>query len=141
MTRQLKQGDKVKRIYSSNCGVEVGEIGEVNRVDGTWVVVNFNGRIDYHDIKNLELLPKTIDDIDKGDTLVDEFGDEIKVLGKCGLVYFLSEDNDFDSYDCGCTLDQIKNWGYKLKEDEEVLELTVKDVEEKFGKKVKIVKG
>lgn len=69
-------------------------------------------------IKNLKLLDRTLDDIEEGDVLVDECGDEQKVLGICGNVYFLSEENDFKKVsEYYYTTQELENNGYTLKQD------------------------
>lgn len=71
-------------------------------------------------IENLQLLPRTLDDLEEGDVLVDECGDEQKVLGICGNVYFLSEENEFTkSGEYYYTTQGLKDNGYTLKQEEE----------------------
>lgn len=91
-------------------------------------------------VTNLKFLPRTLDDIEEGDVVVDKYGDERKVLGACGEVYFLSRWDNFKKAigDC-CTLEEIKQAGYTLKQEEEEpeegkLELTAirKDLPEKL---------
>lgn len=83
---------------------------------------------------------RTLDDLEEGDVVVDKYGDERKVLGACGEVYFLSRWDNFKKAigDC-CTLEEIKQAGYTLKQEEEEpeegkLELTAirKDLPEKL---------
>lgn len=70
-------------------------------------------------VTNLKFLPRTLDDIEEGDVVVDKYGDERKVLGACGEVYFLSRWDNFKKAigDC-CTLEEIKQAGYTPKQDE-----------------------
>ena len=59
------------------------------------------------DIKNLKLKEKTLDDLEVGDILVSEYGSK-KVLGICGLVYFLSRTGSFSEIGSNYTIQEIK---------------------------------
>lgn len=75
---------------------------------------------DYRTLKNLHFLDRTLDDLEEGDVLVDENGDEQKVLGICGNVYFLSEENEFTKVDeYYYTTQELEDNGYTLKQEEE----------------------
>lgn len=84
-----------------------------------------------NNITNIKFLPRTLDDLEEGDVVVDECGDEQKVLGICGNVYFLSEENDFNKVDeYYYTTQELEDNGYTLKQDieeeeEKVVEFTV----------------
>lgn len=74
-------------------------------------------------VKNLQFHPRTIDDLEEGDVVVDTDGCEQKVLGICGNVYFLSEENEFTKVDeYYYTTQELEDNGYTLKQEEEKLE-------------------
>lgn len=54
-----------------------------------------------------------------GDILVDEEGDEVKVLGVCGELYFVSENNDFDYFFAPYTIKELRGLGLRLKDSED----------------------
>ena len=98
-----------------------------------------SGFFDYYKVK---LKEKTLDDLEVGDILVSEYCDK-KVLGICGLVYMLSHDGDFTRCGVGYTIEEIKDM-YTLKPKErpedEPEEITMAELEEELGRKVKIIK-
>lgn len=79
-----------------------------------------------YDVKDLILPSRTLDDLEEGDVIVEDDGDETMILGVCGKVYFISLANDFNKADgSGWTLDELKADGYTLKqEEEEIVEMT-----------------
>jgi len=94
------------------------------------------------EVRNLKLKNKTMDNLEVGDVLVDEDGDEQKILGMCDMVYFLSRFNDFNKADdCPRTLAELKGMSYKLKGvEEEEEELTMDELCKELGRTVKIKK-
>jgi hypothetical protein len=71
-----------------------------------------------------------------GDVLVDEDGDERKVLAICGDIYGMSEWDHFDDFGAWFTERELEEHGYTLKSEEiEVMGHTfkVKDVKKKLG--------
>ena len=97
---------------------------------------------------NVKLKEKTLDNLEVGDILVakSRFNNkacEKKVLGICGLVYFLSEIDDFGTSCSNFTIQEIKEF-YTLKQEEEpeekTEEVTMAELEEELGRKVKIIK-
>ena len=103
-----------------------------------------SGFFDYYKVK---LKEKTLDDLEVGDILVAKrhFNNkacEKKVLGICGLVYFLSEIDDFGISCSNFTIQEIKE-DYTLKKEEdqeEPEEITMAQLEKELGRKVKIIK-
>jgi hypothetical protein len=84
-------------------------------------------------IKNIHFLPRTLDDLEEGDVLVDVAGDgyEKTVLGVCGKVFFLSQTFSHESFDTGYTVEDLKIYGWTIKQEqqeEEITELTLEDV-------------
>lgn len=90
-------------------------------------------------IKGLKKLEATMDNLEVGTILVDKSGSERKVLGICGEVVFCSLYNDFDIAETYYTAKELKKDGYKVKDQNEVKEMTVKEVSELVGQEVKIV--
>ena len=96
---------------------------------------------------NVKLKEKTLDNLEVGDILVakSRFNNkacEKKVLGICGLVYFLSCEDSFTECDCGYTIEEIRE-DFTLKQEEEPEEpeeITMAELEEELGRKVKIIK-
>ena len=97
------------------------------------------------DVKDIKFKPKTLRDIEVGDVLVHENGDERMVLGICGRVHLMSADDDFEEYDDGYTIVELIANGYKVKQDlseeePKTVSHTMEEVCEKFGYTVKIKK-
>jgi len=101
------------------------------------------GRGDDIEEIDLKLAPRTIDDLEQGDILVEVDGDECEVLGICGRVIFLSHSGSFEKIDSDTyTLEELKGLGMKLKQpEEEALEVTMEDICTMYGRTVKITKG
>lgn len=98
-------------------------------------------------VENLHLLDSTsIDGIYVGAKVSKEKGKIQEVLGICGRVIFLSRENNFDVVGdiLHYTLEELKELDYRIipeQPEEEAVEVTMKEVCEKFGKNVKIKKG
>lgn len=91
-------------------------------------------------LKLLTEKERIIQDIKTGDILVDD-GRKYKVLARVEDIVSLSYADNFTEANNWYTIEELERTGYKLKQDEpEVKELTVAEVEEKLGHKVKIVK-
>jgi len=91
--------------------------------------MDFNGNSHVSDIK---LLARTLDDLEEGDVIMDDSGDEVMILGICSKMHFVSEINNFKFADgLGYTLDELKNDGYTLKQEEEKLEFREPTEEER----------
>ena len=69
---------------------------------------------------------KTLDNLEVGDILVNVLGEECKILGICGEVYFVSKTNEFDVYSGGYAREEIKNRTSWVLKDSEELEPKVK---------------
>jgi len=69
-------------------------------------------------VKNLQFLPRTLDDLEEGDIVL-KTGDEWKILGICGDVYFMSICNNFKRTGTFLTKEELKDEGYTLKQEEE----------------------
>lgn len=94
---------------------------------------------------NIRLYKKTLDDLEQGDIVVNEYGRR-KVLGVCGKAYLLSVCDDFESFGRALTIKDLKDSCYTLvtdeveEKEEEVLELTLQDIADKFEVDVKTIK-
>lgn len=141
----MKIGDKVKviKIDTIFCG-QIGTIIEKGNIYD-WKV-DFGYDYNYFYEEDLELVSKTLDNLEVGDILVDKDRDEKKVLGICGEVYFLSYENNFDSFGDMYTLKEIKKLGFKLKSgksSDKTIEVSMDEIAEKFSipvEKLKIKK-
>ena len=93
-------------------------------------------------VTNLKPLNKTIRYVEIGDIVVDKYYNENKrmVLDVREKIVALSEDDDFEIFDCFCTFEELEE-DYKLKDEpEEVEELTVEQVCKELGRDIKIIK-
>lgn len=96
---------------------------------------------DVDGVSALKLKNRTIKDLRQGDIIACG-GIEREVLGVCGRVLFVSAVGNFDeASSCYYTIEELVDMGFRLKsEPEEALEVTMADLEEKYGKKVKVIK-
>lgn len=69
-------------------------------------------------ITNLQFLPRTLDELEEGDIVL-KTGDEWKILGICGDVYFMSICNNFKRTGTFLTKEELEDNGYTLKQEEE----------------------
>lgn len=85
-------------------------------------------------VKNLKFLARTIDDLEEGDVLVDNRGNERKILGICGEVCFLSFVSDLSEYSHTKSISTIKTANYTIKQDieeeEKEIQFTIPTEEE-----------
>lgn len=81
---------------------------------------------------HLELATKTIDNLEVGDVLVREEWHDLIVQGTIReIVFVVTGDKSRQSYDYSVT--ELKNNGWKLKDSEEITELTLEEVAELKG--------
>lgn len=140
----FKINDRVKFINetSSNFG-RVGKIIK-NILDGCDYCVLFNdGTRKWFDEEDneLELVKPSFDTLLVGDIIEEENGYEAKVL-EVGVNSFLkSYFNDFDESDEWFTFKEAKLSSWKVKgQEEEPKEMTVKEISEKLGYEIKVIK-
>lgn len=100
-----------------------------------------------YDVKNLKLAERIItwDTLQEGDVMLDSIGFERIVLGMCGKVIFLGNNDDgiIKSLSHHYTKEELINNKYTIKQSVEtpvVEELTVEQVCKLLGKNIKIVK-
>ena len=147
MTRpyDLKVGDKFRVIGNSTFHVfDIGEILFLREDNGTDSPYFFNHKLDFQSIffSDLEPVTKTLRDMVVGDIIVDEDDKEAKVIDVLPNSFLRSFWGDFSQASCWCSFEEAEEKGWKLKGcEEEVIELTVNQVSEKLGYKVKIVEG
>lgn len=90
---------------------------------------------------DVELLPKSWDTLAKGDVVVDKDGGERTVLLVEGDVIGVSCTNKPTKYLDAYTKQELIDAGYTIKNaEEEVTELTIDQIAEKFGKPVDKIK-
>lgn len=82
----------------------------------------------------------SMDNLQKGDVVIESDGDEQTVLARLEDCVLLSIYNDSTYTADWSTIQELKNLGYKLKSDTPQ-ELTVEEISEKLGYEVKVVKN
>jgi hypothetical protein len=104
--------------------------------------------IGFASFKNAKDIPqsksRTIEDgLEEGDIIIGSNGNERMVLGKCGKVYFTSNEYSFKvASTYHYTLLELIEYGYKLKPEassNNTVEMTVAEVSKLVGKNVKII--
>ena len=80
-----------------------------------------------NNITNLQFLPRTLDDIEEGDVVVDSDGVEKTIVGICGQIVFLSNRKEMVSY---WLLSDMKS-RFTLKQEEEKIQFRESTEEEK----------
>ena len=113
-----------------------------------WYISGTNKIIHTSAVTNLQPKPRTIDDLECGDIIVDVGGWKRKCLGKCGEVYAISAnwnkttDNADKIFSALWTIYQLKRCDYTLYQpteaketdiDEVTLDKCIKVVEDFFG--------
>lgn len=69
----------------------------------------------------------------KKDDVLTDGRNEMKVLGVCGDVFFMSNKNNFDMYSSGHTKLELEKDGFRLKSSDGTVELTIQEISDKFG--------
>lgn len=141
---KFKKGDRVKLI-KEHFVFKLGQILTVGARCNDFLFCMGDDGLEFAVSENrLELLKeeKTMDNLEVGDILVYKIsGIEVKILGKVGLVYFISLGNSFETFGEGVTIEELKE-DYKLKEaPQQPKKMTVKEISEKLGHDVEVVKG
>jgi hypothetical protein len=83
---------------------------------------------------------KLADGWNVGDIIVDENNNKNKILARLESLVFLSYSSDHNSYLRTTTKDELIAEGYKPKQTEEVIELTLEDVAKLKGVHVSMIK-
>lgn len=135
---KFKVGDLVD---TTNCSYM--QQGTVTRVENEWVYFRDEcGNECFHLEKNVKLVKRgdSMDNLQKGDVVIESDGDEQTVLARLEDCVLLSIYNDSTYTSNWSTIQELKNLGYKLKSDTPQ-ELTVEEISEKLGYEVKVVKN
>lgn len=142
----LKVGDKFKVIdgneNSTHNYYRLGEIITLVEDDGSsnpFFQRKSGDRI-CTSFRSLEPYKKDLDNLEVGDILIDNEGNERMVLGISDLVFHMSSEDDLDVAYGNFTLAEFKRDGWRLKEEEKKVELTLDEVAEKFGVDVNLLK-
>lgn len=143
---KFKAGQKVKVVSNPDPSIRpkramVGKVCEIKYIDESrrrlYAVWDENKSIYWwFGESDLQAINRTLDDLEVGDILVDDDGDETKVLGVLGEVIFRSRINEFGVFGIGYTVTELKDEGFKLKQEEQpedTTELTLKEVADKFN--------
>lgn len=139
---KFKRGDLVEALVTEKNIVE-GKIYEVliDSQAGVVQVLDGAGRSYCLTLDEVKPAPKTLDNLEVGDELVDKSENVITVLGVCGLVILMSGINDSKTYGGGYLKEEVEAMGWKLKPaQQEPKEMTVAEVAEALGHEVKIIK-
>lgn len=145
---KIKVGDSVRAVPGkhNNCRELNSEGSNVQKI--TYIAencVDINGcRHWYSEFGFLELIPSEItwETLKKGDKVKRGLSERI-VLARLEDICFLSNVINPDWYGSGYTISELQREGYTIVQppkEEEISEMTVKDVEKLVGHKVKIVK-
>jgi hypothetical protein len=136
-------GQTLRRIDPEG-GAEWLEVGATIKVAatnkyGVWFArANYPSQNFLND-ERFELVEKTMQDLQKGDVLLDNDGNKVTVLGRLEDLVFVSNGGLPTITGGWYLVDELPGEGYTLPEDE-VKEMTVAEVEKLVGSKVKIVK-
>lgn len=121
-----------------------GKSVTIVRVDNSSYDVNCDGNLfALLTDEMLESPVKTLDNLEVGDILIDENGNERTILATCEKVHFLSAYGNKGFAGRMYTALEIKEMNLTIKQEvpvEEVTELTLEEIAEKFGKDVTKIK-
>ncbi len=138
MSKTFNVGEKV-RATKDCMGVEKGRVYEV-KIDKHGDKIIGNGC----ECKETWLpAVKNWDTLEVGDEVVDKDGDKSTVLDVRERLIFLSRWNDKNTSGSNYTREELIKAGYTIVQDtpeEEILELTIDQIAEKFGRDVKDIK-
>lgn len=128
---KFKVGDKIRMKEDCDFGkAKWGEMYLVMKDEGGDYYINSPEECNCQEKWEL-VTPKTLENIEFGDVVVDKDGYERKVLGRLNSLVFLSDVNDFDCADVTYTVEELKKRGFTLKQEpedkEEVINIEGKD--------------
>lgn len=140
---------KVKCIDNNGCEdcLTEGKMYEVLEESKTTYLIIYDEEEQCWFLKNFfePASEKTLDDLEKGDIVEIGCGNFRKVLARLEDIVFLSWINRYNKLGARHLIQELKDKGYTLKQEEveepEVKEVTMSEVCKKFGEEVKIVKG
>ena len=132
---KYKVGDKVRCMSDDFTYLTKGKIYTVTDIDNSNNNIDIfddEGDIDTYSFRYFEPVTKTLDNLEVGDILVDKYNNETEVLAVYGKVYCLSNWDNFGGDVLWYTLESIKKYGWKLKEElEPKVKKAIKLLEEK----------
>jgi hypothetical protein len=139
----LKRFDEMGRVWSDGSKLLTGEeIWDINQEKTCLTDEDVPGHCykEFFEEEGYKIIPASeyLGKWKQGDILVDEYGDEIKILGVCGEVYLVSDYNKFDIVESFQTKTQLKAW--KLKTTEEMTITEAEKTLKELGRDVKIIK-
>ena len=138
--KAFRNGDKI--IMLEDCGgIKKGEIHKVETNDnGLFITGNINERCT--GLGHWKLATKDWDSLQVDDVIVNEDGDKRYVFGVCGKIIFVSRENNYDAFSYFTTKQELIKINYTIlqEEEEEVRELTLEEIADKFGVDVKLIK-
>jgi hypothetical protein len=136
---KFKAGDRV-RVHSNRYeGIPAtrgaGTIcRESSAYGGRWEINLDDGQQLGYRVDEIELLEKTLDNLEVDDVLVNEDGNEKTILGVCGKVYLTSAYKNPNSAGSMYTVQELKDAGYTIKgQTAEPVEMTVAEIAKKLG--------
>jgi len=89
----------------------------------SWKIFNEDRRLcGDHEVTDLIFLDRTIEDVQEGDVVEIVGCDERTVLGRCGGVVFLSHRHDSKIFSQTISIEELKFFGYKLKQEAPTME-------------------
>lgn len=148
--RKFNVGDEVKIIAKVDDDHEIGDIGKIIRLPPRCpcdYVVAVPGKSDngWYDEDELEAAKRDLHHLRSGDILLDDDGDErkvIDVLPNSVLLSVYGDGNDLDTAGSWFTPGELKRDGMTLKQDTpaEVTELTLEDIAKLKGVDVSHIK-
>lgn len=125
LKNKIKVGDEVRAVKDKTnpCGELNNDGSNFQKITGVSDDgFDINGCYHFFDDKHyyLEIIeqPKTFDNLEVGDILINKYGDQTVVLGICGRVHFLSVKNNPEECDANImyTATELKNIGYTIKQ-------------------------
>lgn len=136
---KFKKGDRVRATRNiSLTPVKAGAVGTVDDDNDDCPYVIWDGfegdnRWPALEETELELLNPSWDNLQVGDILIDDDGDEHRVLGVCGEIIFVSDSDDHRESYLYNTAYEFQQGGWTIKGSEPTTtELTMADIEQKL---------
>lgn len=119
---KFKVGDKVRVIReASDYFGRIGIIEEVDKSYAPYLIRFEDGKYRWFRKSDLTPAHRTIDDVQKGDFVKNEYGKR-KVIEVLGDIVFMSYKDDFDNYSGTYMKQQLKKDGYTLVQPKDTYE-------------------
>lgn len=142
----FKKGDRVRRVFGAHMGMRIGDedtvVGTCGYRNSNVALCKYGGE---HDASKLELVVHDLYHLQPGDIVLDEDGDErkvIDVLPNSVLLSVYGKGDALDSADTWFTPGELIRKSSTLKQDTpaEVTELTLEDIAKLKGVDVSQIK-